>query len=353
MIARRLLCTLGLASTLVTAAVTPAHAAAAELSSYAGTFSPEMASGYSYQQGFGAQFIGGEADASLVRAVLTLPPSVSYDGPGELSEGREQAGPCEQDGVELTCRVTRVSPTEPWLFPWVVKLRVADGTPVGTPLPFKLVVSADGLPNSPITTLRQSRVGAGADLGLSVKDLAVGEDDVAYTVVVHNNGPMTTDKFTFHETHAYGPRWPGRGVSAKPGLTCRNTSGKNQCTVRSPLAPGDDYEVRWTVPIPAGSPLRGTTVTLALDVFDSPSDFVGSTWIHPVFDATNDKASLTVSLPLASPSPSVPAGPPTGAPAPGVGLPITGTPAGGVAVAGLTLLAVGAFALLVGRRRKI
>ncbi len=363
-ILRRLVCSLGIALALVGAAMTPARAAAVELSAYAGTFTPEMAAGYSYQQGFGAQFIGGEADASLLKAVLTLPPSVSYDGPGAL-EGREEAGPCVQDGVDLTCRATRVSPTEPWLFPWSVKLRVADGTPVGAVLPFRLVVSADGLPNSPITITRQSRVAAGADLGLSVKDLEVGADAVAYTVVVRNNGPMTTGRFTFHETHTYGPRWPGRGASTKPGLTCRNTSDKNQCTVRDPLAPGDDYEVRWTVPIPANSPLRGTTVKLALHVFDSPSNFVGSVWIHPTFDATNDKASLTIDLTALSPDPSPAPSPPsppspaasggTAAPAPGGGggLPITGAPAAAVALAGLALLTTGAFALMTGRRRRI
>jgi hypothetical protein len=358
-ILRRIASVLGLALVLGGLAATPAHAEPV-FSSVGEILAPaEFPQGYLWKIVLRGAAAGTGADpqpveASRVRITLTVPDGVTYAaGQGQSS------GPCELADDVLTCRPTGNDAVDEfgwYVFP--VELQIGQDTPLGTKLPFRLTLDVeDGQDTYPVDNTRvwESTVAGSADMGIAVKNLAVADDAVTYTVVLHNYGPQTTTKFTFHETFSV-TNWHGTGVG--PGATCRFTAGKNQCTVRRALAPGQETEIRRTVPIPPTSKWRGTRVPVELYVFDSPSNFVRSSWIVNTLNPDNDKTSYVADLtglhPPASPSPTASPSPGgTAAPAPGGGggLPITGSATVPLVLGGVLLLAVGAGAVLLGRRR--
>jgi len=367
-ILRRIASVLGFAVVLTGVAATPAHAEPVHSGVGAIIAPAEFPQGYLWKLTLraGASTTGGDTlpiDPSRMTVTFTVPAGVTY-APGE----GDSSGPCElADGV-LTCTSTEQPPagstyTE-LAFP--IELRVGQDTPIGTKLPFTLKLDVEGgqedWPNDN-TRSWESTVAGSADMGIAVKDLAVAEEAVTYTVVLHNYGPQTTTKFTYHETFPV-TNWHGTGVG--PGASCRFTAGKNQCTVRQALAPGQETEIKRTVPIAANSKWRGTKVPVELYVFDSPSNFAGSEWFVNTLNPDNDKTSYVADLtglaPPASPSPTPSPSPTstggTAAPAPdddnggGGGLPITGAATMPLLLGGVLLLVVGAGAVLLGRRRR-
>ncbi|WP_250037683.1 hypothetical protein [Paractinoplanes maris] len=372
MILRRLAGVLGLSLVLAGAAVTPAHAAEPVHSGLGEIIAPaEFTQGYVWKIVLRAGAVTDGAnsqpvDPSRLTVTLTIPAGVTY-APGDGPSG----GSCEQTAGLLTCRPAGPDSTDGiGGYPFPVELTIGKDTPLGTKLPFRLHLDVeDGqdlwLPNN--TRVWESTVAGSADMGVAVKDLVVADNAVTYTAVLHNYGPQTTTKFTYHEIFTV-TNWHGTGVG--PGATCRFTAGKNQCTVRRALAPGQETEVKRTVPIPANSKWRGTKVAVDVEVYDSPSNFARGWILNPV-NPDNDKTSYVADLtgltpaPSPSPSPSATASPTpaqpggTAAPAPGDGdggggggLPITGSAVGPVGLAGLALLVAGAGALLVARRRR-
>jgi LPXTG-motif cell wall-anchored protein len=364
-ILRRFASVLGLALVLAGVAATPAHAEPVH-SGLGEIIAPaEFPQGYLWKINLrgGAGGTGADpqpVDRSRVSITLTIPDGVTY-APGEGTT----SGPCDLADGLLTCRPAEDGPVDQfgwYIFP--VELRVGEDTPLGTRLPFRLNLDVedgqDTFPNDNTRTWT-STVAGSADMGVAVKDLVVAEDAVTYTVVLHNYGPQTTTKYTYHETYSV-TNWHGTGVG--PGATCRFTAGKNQCTVRQALAPGQESEIKRTVPIPANSKWRGTKVPVEVYVYDSPANFAGSEWfvntINPDNDKTSYVADLTALAPPTTPSPTPSASPSspggTAAPAPGEGggggLPITGSATLPVAVTGLGLLLAGAAAVLVARRRR-
>ncbi|MCO8269679.1 LPXTG cell wall anchor domain-containing protein [Actinoplanes sp. TRM 88003] len=362
MILRRIASVLGLAFVLAGAAVTPAQAAAEPVHSGLNEFNipAEFPQGYVWKvnlRGF-ASTTGGDTsplDPSRLSITLTIPAGVTY-APGD----GDSSGPCEVVDSLLTCRHAGPVPDgsfTPLNFP--IELRVGEDTPLGTKLPFTLKMNvAGGEDDWTVDNTRTwvNTVAGSADMGIAVKDLAVAEDAVTYTVVLRNYGPQTTTKFTFHETFSV-INWHGTGVG--PGATCRFTSGKNQCTVRKALAPGQETEVKRTVPIAANSKWRGTKVPVELYVYDSPSNFAYSEWFLNPINEDNDKTSYVADLTgLNPPASSTPT--PTASPTPGDGsggggggdLPITGAATMPLLAGGALLLLLGAGAVLVGRRRR-
>lgn len=290
--------------------------------------------------------IPGPPAPTNVKLILTLPDGFSY---AQMGGG---SGPCTADAARrvVTCIP---DPGEPSGLPgarqWEVYARASSSLAAGTELTTALEVTADGDETNPAdnrdtVTTRVTGPAATSIRATGPKGPIVPGSKFRVTVQVHYaDGPPIDDFAMF--AYFGGDWFLGAELVGVPAQ-CSGDPGSVMCEIDRRVEPNTDFDLVWefgSTGDPAG--YHAPTEQLRFQTF-----------------AFGDPVQTSIELTFATATPGTPSPTPTGTGTgggtgngdgqAGGGLPITGTATGSLAATGVLLVAAGAGAVLLGRRRR-
>ncbi|GID91635.1 LPXTG cell wall anchor domain-containing protein [Amorphoplanes digitatis] len=279
--------------------------------------------------------VPGPPSPTGVRIVLTLPNGLTFEDGGG-------SGPCTAgSGATVVTCIVDPGGTDgnPGGREWTVRARAAETLAVGTVLTARAEILSDGAETNPAdNTVTATSVVAGP--GASVIKATVPAAPVVpgqparVTVRVHYGGDQPVDDFAIRAS--IDGDWFGGGDLVNVPSDCFGDPGSLTCEINQTVEPDQDLVLEFVLPTKAGDKYFGTRSTVGFQTQSLGGDLRTSTVI--VFAAK----------PSGTPAPT----PTSGAGEPGGGLPVTGTATAGLAAAGVLLVAAGAGAVLLTRRRR-